>query len=172
MEREMLMNCQLPRFVSAAIAISLFAVLSTECLAQGMPLTKEQWAQKMIKEQSVTGRLCKPGGFLLSCFSPRTKADDPADQGKTLGEAECVEATQMLAKTHLADGSAKSGGQKVVGMFFNRLPVNLNDYNQKMYDEKLAKEIMSQIVSVLNKQGAMLLRSPACDRKLEATFPR
>jgi len=136
--------------------------------AENQYLTKDQWSQKMIKEQAPAKRLCTANAFMLTCFTPRTLAENPVDKGKTVSATECIEAADALTKMHLADGKSNNK----VGVFYNRLPATLNAYGQKEYEDKLTKEIMAQIVSILNKQGSTLIRSQECDGKLQATFPR
>jgi hypothetical protein len=150
----------------STLALSFF--LPIICNAENQYLTKDQWSQKMIKDQAPAKRLCAANAFLLTCFTPRSLAEDPADKGKTVSAIECIEAADALTKMHLADGKSNNK----VGAFFNRLPATLNDYGQKEYEDKLTKEIMAQIVSILNKQGSTLIRSQECDRKLQMTFPR
>ena len=156
------------RLVVLLIALALGLALPVICNADNLYLTKDQWSQKMIKEQTPAKRLCAANAFLLTCFTPRTLAEDPADKGKTVSASECLEAADSLTKMHLADGKSNNK----VGVFYNRLPATLNDYGQKEYEDKLTKEIMAQIISVLNKQGSTLIRSQECDRKLQLTFPR
>lgn len=148
------------------LVLALF--LPVICNAETPYLTKDQWSQKMIKDQAPAKRLCGTSSFLLTCFTPRTLAEDPADKGKTVSASECMEAADALTKMHLADGKSNNK----VGLFYNRLPATLNAYGQKEYEDKLTKEIMAQIVSVLNKQGSTLIRSQECDAKLQITFPR
>jgi hypothetical protein len=152
--------------VLSILTLALF--LPIICNAENQYLTKDQWSQKMIKDQAPAKRLCGTSAFLLTCFTPRTLAKNPADKGKTVSASECLEAADALTKMHLADGKANNK----VGVFYNRLPATLNAYGQKEYEDKLTKEIMAQIVSILNKQGSTLIRSQECDGKLQATFPR
>lgn len=152
--------------VLSILALALF--LPVVSSAENQYLTKDQWSQKMIKDQVPAKRLCGAGAFLLTCFTPRTLAENPADKGKTVSSPECAEAADALTKMHLADGKSNSK----VGVFYNRLPATLNAYGQKEYEDKLTKEIMAQIVSIMNKQGSTLIRSPECDNKLQMTFPR
>ena len=154
-----------------AVLLSIFVLalfVPIICHAETQYLTKDQWSQKMIKDQAPAKRLCGTSAFLLACFTPRTLAENPADKGKTVSANECVEAADALTKMHLADGKSNNK----VGVFYNRLPATLNDYGQKEYEDKLTKEIMAQIISILNKQGSTLIRSQECDGKLQATFPR
>ena len=148
------------------IVLALFLPVFSN--AENHYLTKDQWSQKMIKEQVPAKSLCTANAFLLTCFTPRTLAENPADKGKTVSSTECIEAADALTKMHLADGKSDNK----VGVFYNRLPATLNDYGQKEYEAKLTKEIMAQIISILNKQGSTLMRSQECDRKLQMTFPR
>ena len=148
------------------LALSLFLPVFSK--AENQYLTKDQWSQKIIKDQAPAKRLCTPNAFLMTCFTPRTLAENPADKGKTVSASECLEAADALTKMHLADGKSNNK----VGLFYNRLPATLNVYGQKEYEDKLTKEIMAQIISVLNKQGSTLIRSQECDVKLQATFPR
>ncbi|MEI6610207.1 MAG: hypothetical protein WCO53_10750 [Deltaproteobacteria bacterium] len=148
------------------LALALFLPVFSN--AENQYLTKDQWSQKMIKDQAPAKRICTANAFLLTCFTPRTLAENPADKGKTVSAPECLEAADALTKMHLADGKSNNK----IGVFYNRLPATLNDYGQKEYENKLTKEIMAQIISILNKQGSTLIRSQECDGKLRATFPR
>ena len=152
--------------VLSILVLSLFLPIFSN--AENQYLTKDQWSQKMIKDQAPAKRLCATSAFLQTCFTPRTLAEDPADKGKTVSTTECIEAADALTKMHLADGKSNNK----VGVFYNRLPATLNDYGQKEYEDKLTKEIMAQIISILNKQGSTLIRSQECERKLQLTFPR
>ncbi len=155
--------------LAAVLSILVLALfLPIICNAETQYLTKDQWSQKMIKDQAPAKRLCGTSAFLLTCFTPRTLVEDPAEKGKTVSPAECLEAADALTKMHLADGKSNNK----VGVFYNRLPATLNAYGQKEYEDKLTKEIMSEIISILNKQGSTMIRSQECDGKLQMTFPR
>ena len=146
------------------LALSVFLPVFSN--AENPYLTKDQWSQKIIKEQTPAKPLCAANAFLLTCFTPRSLAENPANKGKTVSATECIEAADALTKMHLADGKSNNK----VGVFYNRLPATLNAYGQKEYEDKLTKEIMAQIISVLNKQGSILIRSQECDSKLQLTM--
>jgi hypothetical protein len=119
----------------------------------------------MIQSKAIAEKACEAGSFLLTCFTPATKSQNPADNGKTLGQADCLGAVDGLTRIHLADGSdPKSPGK--VGMFYNRLPAVLNLHLRQSYANKLAVEITGQVMGLLGQIGSTMIQTDACKQKL------